>query len=97
MDLNKRKPRSVVLEFDDEKLSVNLKKAVPFGKMSEFAQQGDSPDNVVQILLEFVESWDLNRDGVPVPIDLESLHTVDYDVLKAILSKILENPTEAQV
>ena len=95
MELKNRKPRSIVLDFDEEKLNVQLKKAIKYGRLREFIGE-ESPEKVVEFLLEYIESWDLTLDGVTVELTAEALDEVDADVLNAIMTNIIENPTSSQ-
>jgi hypothetical protein len=92
MELRNRKPRSIVLEFDEDKLNVQLKKAIKYGRLREFIGT-ESPEKVVDFLLEYIEDWDLTIDGQKVALTREGLDEADADVLNAIMTNIMENPT----
>ena len=93
MELSNRKPRSITLEFDEEKLNVQLKKAIKYGKLREFIE-GVDIEKVIDFLLEYIEDWDLTMNGVKVELTKEALDEVDHDVIEAIMKNILENPTK---
>lgn len=93
----KDKTRPVVVEMDGDPLKVSYRPAAftPNLRKEISALGEDEVDALARYLKPLLASWDATDKGKPVPIEVEVLNDLGYELLNAIFSSIVADVNPA--